>query len=41
MVKGLSIFQKHFENYTENFVVIGGTACFLSMENAGGVPHKK
>jgi hypothetical protein len=35
MVKGLSIFQKHFENYTENFVIIGGTACFLSMENVG------
>ncbi len=39
MVKGLSIFRKYFENYTENFVVIGGTACFLSMENAG-VPFR-
>lgn len=35
MVKGLSVFQKHFENYTDNFVLIGGTACFLSMENVG------
>ncbi|HNW16098.1 MAG TPA: hypothetical protein PKM15_05295 [bacterium] len=39
MVKGLSIFRKYFENYAENFVVIGGTACFLSMENAG-VPFR-
>ncbi|HPA58004.1 MAG TPA: hypothetical protein PLT70_11305 [bacterium] len=39
MVKGLSVFRKNFENYTENFVVIGGTACFLSMENAG-VPFR-
>jgi hypothetical protein len=34
MVKGLSVFRKNFENYTENFVVIGGTACFLSMAKA-------
>jgi len=39
MVKGLSVFRTYFENYTENFVVIGGTACFLSMENAG-VPFR-
>ena len=35
MVKGLSVFREYFEEYADYFVVIGGTACFLSMEKAG------
>jgi len=35
MVKGLDYFKKHFEPYTDRYVLIGGTACFLVMESIG------
>lgn len=35
MVKGLELFKKHFENFQEKYVLIGGTACMLVMEEAG------
>jgi hypothetical protein len=35
MVAGLDIFKKHFRPYAENYVLIGGTACELAMEEAG------
>jgi len=35
MVKGLNIFKEHFRDYTDRFVLIGGTACYLSMDDAG------
>jgi hypothetical protein len=35
MVKGLDQFRKHFAGYTDRFVIIGGTACDLSLTNAG------
>ena len=35
MVKGLKIFQEHFKKHTHQFVLIGGTACDLAMEEAG------
>ncbi len=35
MVRGLKIFQEHFRKYTHQFVLIGGTACDLAMEEAG------
>lgn len=35
MVKGLEKFKEHFENFADQYVLIGGTACFLSMEEAG------
>jgi hypothetical protein len=35
MVKGLDVFQKHFAGYTDQFILIGGTAATLAMEIAG------
>jgi len=34
MVKGLDIFRNHFRGYTDRFILIGGTACDLAMEEA-------
>jgi len=35
MVKGLELFKKYFANFQEKYVLIGGTACMLVMEEAG------
>lgn len=35
MVKGLTIFKDHFAPYHDHYVLIGGTACSLVMEEAG------
>lgn len=35
MVKGLEIFRAHFEKFTDQYVLIGGTACSLAMEDVG------
>lgn len=35
MVKGLKLFVDHFKVYTDQFAVIGGTACFQMMESLG------
>ena len=35
MVKGLDIFRKHFREYADRYVLIGGTACDLAMAEAG------
>ena len=35
MVKGLKIFQEYFSEFSDQFVLIGGTACDLLMEDAG------
>lgn len=35
MVKGLDLFQRHFEGYADQFILIGGTAAMLAMERAG------
>ncbi len=35
MVKGLELFKKHFAHFQEKYVLIGGTACMLAMEEAG------
>ncbi len=39
MVRGLDIFKKYFEQYTENYVIIGGTACNITIDEAGFVPR--
>jgi hypothetical protein len=31
MVRGLKSFQKHFESYTDHYVLIGGTACDMRL----------
>jgi hypothetical protein len=35
MVRGLDLFRTHFENHADHYVLIGGTACSLAMEEAG------
>lgn len=35
MVKGLEHFKKHFAEYSDKYVLIGGTACFVVMQDAG------
>jgi len=35
MVIGLNEFQKHFSLYKNQYVLIGGTACSLLLENSG------
>lgn len=35
MVKGLDIFRKTFESYTDQYILIGGSACELLLDSAG------
>jgi len=35
MVKGLDLFRNHFRDFTDRYVVIGGTACDLVMGDVG------
>jgi hypothetical protein len=35
MVKGLDLFKRHFVSFQEKYILIGGTACMLVMEEAG------
>ena len=35
MVKGLDLFRRHFDSYADQFILIGGTAATLAMEQAG------
>jgi hypothetical protein len=39
MVKGLDIFREHFREYSGQYVLIGGAACDLAMDEAG-VPFR-
>jgi hypothetical protein len=39
MVRGLDIFKKYFEQYPNNYVIIGGTACDIIIDGAGFVPR--
>ncbi len=39
MVRGLDIFKKYFEAYPGNYIIIGGTACDMIMDEAGFVPR--
>ena len=39
MVRGLELFKKHFEHFTGNYVIIGGTACDIIIEEAGFTPR--
>lgn len=35
MVRGLDLFRRHFAGYSDHFILIGGTAATLAMEEAG------
>lgn len=35
MVKGLDLFREHFRGYADRYLLIGGTACDLAMDEAG------
>ena len=35
MIKGLDVFRHHFEHYAHRYVLIGGVAATLAMEEAG------
>ena len=39
MVIGLSKFIEYFKDYSNNYIIIGGTACDIIVENAGFVPR--
>lgn len=39
MVRGLEIFRKHFNEFTDNYVIIGGTACDIIIDNIGLTPR--
>jgi hypothetical protein len=35
MVKGIDQFRAHFEDFRDRYVLIGGAACFLALDEAG------
>lgn len=35
MVKGIDKFKEYFQNFSEKYIIIGGTACDVLMNNAG------
>jgi hypothetical protein len=35
MVKGLDIFREHFSDFQDSYIMIGGTACELAMDEIG------
>jgi hypothetical protein len=39
MVRGLEIFRQHFTDFTDNYIIIGGTACDIIIENVGLTPR--
>ena len=39
MVIGLSKFIEYFKDYSNSYIIIGGTACDIIVENAGFVPR--
>lgn len=34
-IKGLDRFAEHFKDFTENYIIVGGTACSLALGDAG------
>nr|MDA3785494.1 hypothetical protein [Deltaproteobacteria bacterium] len=35
MVKGLDRFKEHFQEFADQYILIGGVACYLAMDDAG------
>ena len=39
MVVGLDVFKKYFEQFPDNYIIIGGTACDIIIDEAGFIPR--
>lgn len=39
MIRGLDVFKEYFGQFPDNYVIIGGTACDLIIDDAGFVPR--
>ena len=39
MVRGIDVFTKYFEQYPDNYVIIGGTACDIIVSESGFRPR--
>jgi hypothetical protein len=39
MVIGLDNFKKYFSDFPDNYIIIGGTACDISLDEAGFIPR--
>lgn len=39
MVRGLELFREHFAAFTDQYIIIGGTACDLIIDGAGFTPR--
>lgn len=39
MVRGLEIFREHFKEFTDSYIIIGGTACDIVINNIGLTPR--
>jgi hypothetical protein len=39
MVRGLDKFKEYFEQYFNNYIIIGGTACDIIIDEAGFIPR--
>ncbi len=35
MVKGIEVFRKYFEEFSDQYVLIGGSACDISFRDSG------
>lgn len=39
MVTGIDKFRKYFKNFTGSYIIIGGTACDIILDDAGFTPR--
>ncbi|WP_158963228.1 nucleotidyl transferase AbiEii/AbiGii toxin family protein [Myroides fluvii] len=39
MVRGLEIFRKQFKDYSDHYIIIGGTACDIALDSFGLIPR--
>ena len=39
MVNGLNVFRNYFNDFPDNYIIIGGTACDIIIDAAGFIPR--
>lgn len=39
MVRGLDVFRNYFQSYPDSYVIIGGTACDIIIDESGLIPR--